>query len=141
MITLSVVLAVLAMICWGIAPVFSKLGLVKVDPFVALAVRSFSVTAILFVSGLLMGKFSGLDFSDRKSYLFIVMEGILAALLGQLAYYYAQKLGDISRVTPIVAAFPVITVILAIALLGEKFTWSKLVGTVLIVAGIIVIKR
>lgn len=141
MLTLSVILAILAMVCWGAAPVFSKLGLAKTDPFLALTVRSFSVTLILFCTGLVMGKFSNVDFSDKKSYLFIVMEGILAALLGQLAYYYAQKFGDISRITPIVAAFPVITVILAIFFLGEKFTWSKLVGTVLIVSGIIVIKR
>ncbi|MFZ5646652.1 MAG: EamA family transporter [Bacillota bacterium] len=141
MLTLSLMLAFFAMVCWGVAPVFSKLGLVKADPFLALTVRSFSVTVILFISGLALGKFSGMDLSDKKSYLFIVMEGILAALLGQLAYYYAQKLGDISRVTPIVAAFPIITVILAVLVLGEKFTWSKLMGTLLIVSGIILIKR
>lgn len=141
MFTLSLVLALLAMVCWGVAPVFSKLGLVKADPFLALTVRSFSVSAILFITGLALGKFSGMDFSDKKSYFFIVLEGVLAALLGQLAYYYAQKLGDISRVTPIVAAFPIITVILAVLVLGEKFTWSKLAGTVLIISGIILIKR
>lgn len=141
MLTLSVILAILAMICWGAAPVFSKLGLVKADPFLALAVRSFSVTVILFITGLTLGRFSNLDLADKKSYLFIVIEGILAALLGQLAYYYAQKLGDISRVTPIVAAFPVVTVILAILILGEKFTWSKIIGTILIISGILVIKR
>lgn len=141
MFTLSLVLALLAMVCWGVAPVFSKLGLVKADPFLALTVRSFSVSAILFIVGLALGKFSGVNFSDKKSYLFIVLEGVLAALLGQLAYYYAQKLGDISRVTPIVAAFPIITVILAVLVLGEKFTWSKLAGTVLIISGIILIKR
>ncbi|MFZ5631230.1 MAG: EamA family transporter [Bacillota bacterium] len=141
MLTLSIILAILAMVCWGVAPIFSKLGLVKVDPFMALTVRSFSVTVILFFSGLMLGKLNGLAMGDKKSYLFIILEGILAALLGQLAYYYAQKLGDISRVAPIVAAFPVVTVILAVAILGEKFTWSKLIGTLLIISGIIVIKR
>lgn len=141
MFTLPVILAVAAMICWGTAPVFSKMGLVRADPFLALTVRSLSVTVILFFSGLALGKFNNPAPADTKSYLFIVMEGVLAALLGQLAYYYAQKFDDISRVTPIVAAFPVVTVILAVILLGEEFTWSKLLGTALIVSGILVIKR
>lgn len=138
---LSVIFALLAMICWGTAPIFSKLGLVKVDPLLALTVRSFSVTLVLLSSVFMLGKFNNLAMLDKKSCLFIVMEGILAALLGQMAYYYAQKFGDVSKVAPIVAAFPVVTVILAVLILGEKLSWPKLIGTILIVAGIIVIKK
>lgn len=139
--SLPIIMAFLAAVCFGISPVISKLGLIKTDPFTALAVRSAAVTAILFLGGLSLGKFSNIDLADKRSYFFIVLEGILAALLGQLAYYYAQKFGEVSRVAPIVASFPVITMVLAFVLLDEKFTWPKLAGTLLIIAGVMLIKR
>ena len=67
--------------------------------------------------------------------------GICAALLGHLAYYYALKLGDVSLVSPVIAAFPVVTVLLAFLLLGEKYTPGKLMGTLLIVLGVFVINK
>ncbi|MCL4424521.1 MAG: EamA family transporter [Firmicutes bacterium] len=62
-------------------------------------------------------------------------------MAGHLAYYYALKSGEASRVTPVTAAYPVVTVLLVCLLLGEKLTWSKVVGVLLIVAGVILLKK
>ncbi len=71
---------------------------------------------------------------------FLALEGICAALLGQLAYYYALKFGDVSRVAPVVAAFPVVAMLLAFVVLGEQITATKVIAAVLITAGVVLLR-
>jgi transporter family protein len=71
---------------------------------------------------------------------FVAGEGILSALIGQLFYYNALKYGEASKIVPICSSFPLITVILAIVFLNEQFTFSKALGALLIIAGVLVIK-
>ena len=115
--------------------------MVKLDPFTALTIRSVAIATIMLVTGLLTGKLAGVAQVNPGSAFFIVGEGVFAALLGQLAYYYAIKMGDVSVVSPIVAGFPIVTVLLAMLFLGEGFTVQKFLGAALIVAGVVVIQR
>lgn len=131
----------LTIIFWGIAPIFGKIGLVKVEPIVGLAIRTFIISIILLIFCLFTGKFSSFNQVTYKDALFLGAEGIFASLLGHLAYYYALKLGDVSKVSPLLAAYPAVTVLAAILFLGEKFTWNKFVGLIAIIAGVILVKR
>ncbi len=137
----AIMFALIGMFLWGIAPIFGKIGLVQVSPGIALFMRSSIVTVILLVWVLASGQVVHLAEVTPRSWVFIGLEGICAALLGHLAYYYALKMGEASLVSPVMAAFPVITVLLAFLLLGEKYTPGKLLGTLLIVLGVFVIKR
>jgi transporter family protein len=137
----SIIFAFLAMLCWGIGPLFAKTGLVSLEPFSALTIRSVSVTVILLITGILTGEMAALSHVDLRSASFIIGEGIFAAYLGQMAYFYALKIGEVSVITPIAAAFPIVTLILAVILLGENFSVQKLVGAALIVAGVITINK
>ncbi|HAG10511.1 MAG TPA: hypothetical protein DCK76_03805 [Desulfotomaculum sp.] len=137
----SVIFAFLAMLCWGIGPILAKTGLVSLEPFSALTIRSVSVAVVLLVTGLLTGKMTALSQADLRAVYFMIGEGILAAFLGQIAYFYALKIGEASVITPIAAAFPIVTLILAVLLLGENLTVQKFVGSVLIVAGVIIVNR
>ena len=118
--------ALLAMLCWGIGPIFSKLGLTKIEPFAALTIRTVVVATIMILAGLFTDELSTVAQVNWRSAFFIIGEGILAALLGQLAYYYAVKGGEISLVSPIVAAFPLVTVLLAFVFLGESMSIQKI---------------
>jgi len=116
--------------------------LVKVDPTVALTFRSFVISFILLFWAIATGHLDDIySLATSKAGLFIAAEGICASLLGHLAYYYAVKFGDVSRMVPVVAAFPLIALILAILFLSEKLTPTKVIGAILIVAGVVVIKR
>ena len=137
----SVIFAFLAMLCWGIGPILAKTGLVSMEPFSALTIRSVSVAVVLLAAGLLTGKMTALSHVDFRAASFMMGEGILAAFLGQIAYFYALKTGEASVITPIAAAFPIVTLILAVILLGENFSAQKLAGSVLIVAGVIIVNR
>ncbi len=137
----SLMFAFLGMLLWGIAPLFGKIGLVQVNPGLALSMRSIVITSLLMGWLLASGQFASLTAVPPRAWLFIGLEGICASLLGHLAYYYALKHGEVSLVSPIMAGFPLVAALLAILFLGEKFTPTKLIGAFLIIIGVLIIKK
>jgi len=133
-------LAIVTLFFCGIAPIFGKLGLAKINPYTALAIRSFVVAIIMLIVLLIRGNVGELIKVDLKSVAFIGLEGIFASLIGHFAYYYALRLGETSRIVPIAAAFPIITVIAAALFLSEKITLLKGSGILLILAGVFLIR-
>lgn len=133
-------MAGIAMVFWGIAPIFGKLGLGTMPPLAALTIRSLIISAILLVTVTITGQWGNIAGATAKDATYIALEGICAALIGQLAYYYALKFGEIGRVSPIVAAFPLVALFLGILFLGEKVNFCKIIASFLIVAGIVLLK-
>lgn len=130
----------IAMILWGLAPILGKLGLGASQPLAALTIRSLVVTIILLIFVFASGQWGSVTGISAKSAIYIALEGICAALLGQLAYYYALKYGEVGRISPVVAAFPLIALVLGILVFGEKLTLSKILAAIMIVAGIVILK-
>lgn len=128
-------------VLWGLAPILGKLGLVSIEPTLALSIRTFFISLILLLWFLATGQWHNLTGLPSKSLLYLVGEGLLASLLGHLAYYYALKYGEASRVAPVMASYPLLTVFLAVLLLGEKFSWYKLTGALLILGGVIFLRK
>lgn len=135
----SFIFAFLTALCWGAAPILGKMGLAKLPPFLALSLRSFTISIILLAAGLISGNFKNLQV-DARSFIFIAAEGIMASLLGQLAYYYALKNSEASKVVPVSSSFPLITLALAFLFLNESITLKKILGTMLVILGIILIR-
>jgi transporter family protein len=54
---------------------------------------------------------------------------------------YALRHADASRVAPITATYPLVTVILSVLLLGEALTRQRVIGVVCIVAGVVLVSR
>ncbi|NIS62689.1 MAG: EamA family transporter [Proteobacteria bacterium] len=135
------ILALATMICWGIAPLFGKAALLRIDPWVGLVMRSFMISLILLVWGIVSGHIHELFQVEFSTLSLICAEGVLASLLGHLAYFYAIKYGMISRVIPITSAFPLIALLGGLFLFSERISWDRLVGTIMIIAGIIIIRR
>lgn len=133
-------LAGVAMLFWGIAPIFGKIGLGTLQPLAALTIRSVVISFILLIVVTIKGQWEFVAEVTARNTVYIALEGICAALLGQLAYYYALKLGEVGRVSPIAAAFPLVAVILGIVFLGEKITLYKMFASILIIAGIILLR-
>ncbi|WP_371369510.1 hypothetical protein SRRS_26480 [Sporomusa rhizae] len=130
----------IAMILWGLAPILGKLGLGATQPLAALTIRSLVVTIILLIFVTASGQWGNVTEVSAKSAIYIAFEGICAALLGQLAYYYALKYGEVGRISPVVAAFPLVALALGIIVFGEKLTLSKIIATIMIVAGVVILK-
>lgn len=134
------IFAFLAAFLFGVAPVFSKIGLEGVNPGVALTIRSSVITCVMLFWVMLMGGPDMLSEVTPRGWFFLALDGISAALLGQLFYYYALKSGEASIVVPLVASFPVFTSIIAFFFLGERLTAMKASGLVLVVLGVILLR-
>lgn len=133
-------LALMAAFLFGLAPIFGKLGLEGVNPALALCVRSFVISGIMLGWLVLNKDLSPLVDVSMSSWVFIALEGICAALLGQLFYYYALKSGEPSVVVPLIAVFPLFTFIIATIFLGDKITLSKVIGIFMIVFGVVLLR-
>jgi transporter family protein len=73
-----------------------------------------------------------------KTWLFLVLSG-LATGLSWLCYFRALQAGPAPRVAPIDKLSVALVILLGALFLGERLTWSKGVGGLLIVAGAITV--
>lgn len=139
MATVVFLLATLGTFCWGLAPLFGKLGLSQANPLTALVLRTF-LTAVILTGWLgVTGSFGEFRHIPGKVWFYITFEALLATILGDLAYFSALKLGNINDVTMVMSTSPMVTLILSYLFLGEHIYPYQLVGALLIVAGLILV--
>ena len=133
--------ALLTACVWGCVPIIEKLGLTKLSVFVGLFYRSIGVilgAVILFafnVPGIKQA-----FFNEPRGWIFVLLGGLAASVLGQLFFYHALKYGEASQVVPMAAAYPLISFILGIIFLGENFTLQKMFGIFSVLIGIWLLK-
>ena len=135
-----ILLLIITALLWGATPILEKIGLAKVDPLIGVTIRSATVTAGLFVLTFLLGKVKALVELDGKSFLIFGASGVMAGLLGMWTYYTVLKVEATSKIVPIAACYPLVTALLSVLILKEGVTFSRIVGTALIVSGIWLVK-
>lgn len=131
--------ALVGAFCLGLAPLFGKSALSNVNPITAFSLRTIIAAALVtawFVSTRGVHEFTLLPVSF---WVVITIEAILAALLGDLAYFYALKQGNINEVALIMACAPLITIALSYFWLGEFVSKNQLVGALFITIGLVFI--
>ncbi len=136
----TIVLLILTAVLWGSSPILEKLGLGRTDPLSAVTIRSTVITVILLVFVTVTGKIRHIFSADPKTFAIFAASGILAGLLGMWTYFGALKMGATSKIVPIAAAYPLVTAVLSVLILKEGVTLARLAGTVLIIAGIWLVK-
>src|SRR6266480_7332701 len=127
--------ALLAALCWGFAPMFEKTGLQgDSDPTLGVLVRSIGVAVGTLCLLPLIGRGVGARLSSlpMRTWFFLGVGGLLASVVGQAFFYRALKYGEMSRVVPIGASYPLIAFILGLLIFKEPFTQGKMVGVVLV---------
>ena len=131
-------LALLVAFIWGINPIMEKLSLVKATPLTVMTIRFIMTSIVLTAITFYQGKFDELSNLDTKTYYYIIIPGVLAGV-GLYIYFIALGKGESSRVVPIVATFPLFTAVYAFLILKESITTPKLIGTFLIVSGLVIL--
>lgn len=137
-------LAMFGMVCWGLAPVFGKLGLSNVNPITGLLIRTYMAAGLLTIWVIFNGlgsTFAQVKAISWQTWLFIGIEGILATLVGDLAYYAALKHGEVSFVTLVMSCSPLISMLMATVILGEHITLTRTLGSIMIIGGLALIMK
>ncbi|MBI3320434.1 MAG: EamA family transporter [Candidatus Omnitrophica bacterium] len=133
--------ALLTAVIWGVVPLLEKLGLLHSDPATGVFARSFGVLVGLVVFGFWWSPWKTLAGLPVGSFALLALGGFLASFVGQWAFYHALKLGHLSQVTPIAGAYPLVAAVLGWLLLREPMSPTRLVGAVLVIAGVLLLRR
>lgn len=132
--TLGVLLAFAGAGFAGAVAILAKLGYRHLDSNLATALRTVVVLICACGMVVLTGLHTSLADISARSWLFLTLSG-LATGGSWLCYFRALQLGDVNKVAPIDKSSTVMTMLLAVPLLGESLDAQKLVCIVLIAAG------
>lgn len=131
------IFAILSAVFAAATAVLAKVGIDGVDSNLATAIRTIVVLVMAWGMVFLTHAQSGIGSISHRSWLFLILSG-LATGASWLCYFYAIKIGDVSKVVPIDKCSLVLTILFAALFLGETFTWKTLLGCLLLLAGTMV---
>lgn len=129
--------AILSAVFAAATSILAKIGIENVDSNLATAIRTIAVLIMAWLVVFITNKSGGIASITPKSWLFLILSG-LATGASWLCYFYAIKIGDVSKVVSVDKCSLVLTIIFAVFFLGESLTWKTILGCILLLAGSIV---
>jgi bacterial/archaeal transporter family protein len=130
--------AVLSMIFAGVTSVLAKYGLQNISADFGLGIRTTVIFVIIAVINLVGAKYK--EFSNLTTLqLTLLLASGVTTTVSWIFYYRAMKDGPVSYVAAIDKASIIITLLLAFILLKEPVTPKIVVGSILILAGMLVL--
>ncbi len=140
MIDASIAFALTALAVYGLTQVIAKfaVGSLNAESMVALNFLASIPVYVFILAGavVLWG-----EYLDHLEYVVYALIGASTARGGYYIYLEALEKGDVSMVGSITAAFPAVTVVLAVTLLGEELSWVNAAGVVVIIASMVVLSH
>ncbi len=129
-------MALLSAVFAGLTSILAKCGIKKTDSDVATALRTIIVLVFSWIIVLIVGSADTIYNIDTKSLIFLILSG-LATGASWICYFKALSVGDINKVVPVDKSSTILSVLLAIFLLGEtKNLLIKLIATFLLAIGV-----
>jgi transporter family protein len=122
----------------ALTAILAKIGVAGVDSTLATAVRTVVVLVFTWLLVWVSPSSGGIGALTPRNWGFLALSGV-ATGLSWLCYFRALQIGPASRVAPIDKLSVVFVIALATLVLGERLTWAKGIGGLLIVAGAITI--
>lgn len=136
---MRIVLPLLASALSGVSAIFEKVSVVSLSPLTVLALRYLLMAPVLLVALYATGGHRELRTLDARTFGAVALPALMA--LGSLTLYFTALKGDfVSRVFPLTELGPVVAFALAALFLGEPWSWPRLAGTLLIVAGVVLVR-
>jgi DME family drug/metabolite transporter len=122
-------LALAAALCWAVGAVLVKKGFASLPPLWNNIVNNALALLIWIPAVLLLSKFH-ISFPPIRVLLVILAASILFQL-----FYYSLYRGQVSLTATVIAAYPVITMLLSHIFLGERLSRPQYLGVALIIFG------
>lgn len=129
--------AVLSAVFAAATSILAKIGIDGVNSNLATAIRTIVVLVMAWGVVFLTKSSGEITAISSRSWLFLILSG-LATGASWLCYFYAIKIGDVSKVVPVDKCSLVLTIIFAVVFLGEALTWKTVVGCLLLLAGTLI---
>lgn len=124
----------------ALTTLFAKVGVEPVSSNLATAIRTVVILALAWGIVWARGETQALSEISHKTMLFLVLSG-LATGLSWLCYFRALQLGPASLVAPVDKSSLVLILLFSALFLGEPLSVKAISGTVLILAGTLILIR
>ncbi|OGP64779.1 MAG: hypothetical protein A2170_12680 [Deltaproteobacteria bacterium RBG_13_53_10] len=131
--------SILASVCFGLAPIFAKKGLLSgLNPLYGATIAN--ATALLFMILFFFAT------EQRKGWASATQQGLMFAVLSGLcnsvalvSFYWAMAIGKVAIVVPVTCIYPLFTMVVAYLAMKESevIDLFTVIGTLLIVIGVI----
>ena len=118
----------------GLTAILAKCGIRKTDSDAATAIRTIVVLLFSWLMVWIVGSGPTITSLSAKTWIFLILSG-LATGGSWLCYFRALQQGDVNTVVPIDKSSTILTILLALILLGEPVSWLKGLAILLIGAG------
>jgi transporter family protein len=129
-------MAVLSALFAGLTSILAKSGIRKTDSDLATGLRTFVVLAFAWVMVFVVGSANQIGSISAKSLVFLILSG-LATGASWICYFKALSMGDVNKVVPVDKSSTILTILLAIAILGETSHLAiKLISAALLGIGV-----
>ncbi len=131
--------SVLASICFGLAPVFAKKGLLSgLNPLYGATIANATALVFVILFFLAARQHEGWSSATRQGLMFAVLAGLCNSV-AVVSYFWAMAIGKVAIVVPITCTFPLFTMVVAYAAMKEAEVVDAftVIGTLLIVIGLI----
>lgn len=130
------IMAVFSAFFTGLTAILAKCGIKKTDSDVATALRTMVVLLFSWIMVFVVGSAGTITQISGESLVFLVLSG-LSTGASWICYFKALSAGDVNKVVPIDKSSTILSVLMALFLLGEtEHLAVKLGGTVLLALGV-----
>jgi len=133
-----IVFALLAALSSAVVVTLSKAAIKDVDSSLVFAVQSILILVISWSVVAWQGNLPDVLQIERRTWLFLGLAGVITCVSSLLSFY-ALKLGDASRVSPVERLSLIFAILFAVLFLKEKVNWQVILGAVLMAIGAILI--
>jgi drug/metabolite transporter (DMT)-like permease len=128
----------LATVSYAVALTFSRKYLRGTRPVVQSTMILVVATAIMWIATPIADR--PLVFpSTPLTWIAVIWLGVLGLCIAYLLFFYLNNVWGPTRASLVTYVFPVVGVFLGILFLNEVLTWNMIVGSVLVVGGIVVV--
>lgn len=135
-----VIFALLSAASAALVAIFGKIGIKQVDSTTATTIRAGVMFLVMFLLSAALHKLPTFASLHGRVFFWIVLSG-LAGAVSWFFYFLALQTGPAGGVTALDRLSVVFTIGLAAIFLGEELTIPHAIGTVLVVAGAVLITR
>jgi len=137
---MGAVYALTVALSWAGSSTILKSLTTKIDALSLSVLRICTASLFLLVLVLLSGRGAEFISTPSMSLVYVIISGIISQAIGDTIYIKSLSYLNVSQAFPITqCSYPVFTMLLAISLLGESFTWVTGLGTFLVLLGIYLI--
>jgi bacterial/archaeal transporter family protein len=138
---LGVLMGLLCAASWAIGSVSIRNLARKLDPFTLNAPRTLAAGIVMLVMVLATGRTPLYATVTPYKLFFLVASIAISSVIGDALYVTGLARMGVSRTLPIANSYPVLTLVLGLIFLHEKFSLPIGIGLVLVFAGVILVSR